>query len=335
PRPCASTSAGCCVLTSLSWTRRGARCASVATPARTWPAPGTLSCTLEETHCDSEPCPPMPTCKQPRSLSSMCGLGDPLMVDERERRPFLCGTDPGKPQCPPLYRCHVAQGRDYGVCCAGGRRAGEAWPVSDGGRRRKCCISEICGQHCVQPANLTACLQQRMIAELLLVTEREGKGYVPQCREQDGLYEPRQCSRNVSSVGVLGPTDTSCPGHSQPLTKSTAMIPAHPAVPSFSSPPSLHVNSSPPTSSTPPHPRSTPPPHPVRSSPTLVHSSPTPGPLLPPYIHSSPHHVHSSPPCITPPPTPSTLPPPLVHSSPPYIHSSPHHVHTSHPSLLL
>lgn len=41
----------------------------------------------------------------------MCGLGDPLMVDERERRPFLCGTDPGKPQCPPLYRCHVGQGK--------------------------------------------------------------------------------------------------------------------------------------------------------------------------------------------------------------------------------
>ncbi|KAK4325643.1 hypothetical protein Pmani_003736 [Petrolisthes manimaculis] len=51
---------------------------------------GSLSCTLEETHCDSEPCPPMPTCKQPRSLSMP----------------------------PPLYRCHVAQGRDYGVCCA-------------------------------------------------------------------------------------------------------------------------------------------------------------------------------------------------------------------------
>ncbi|KAB7506062.1 hypothetical protein Anas_04154, partial [Armadillidium nasatum] len=61
---------------------------------------------------------------------------------------------------------------------------------------QKCCMSSVCGQHCVQPSNLTACLQQRMIAELLIVSEHAGKGYIPQCRESDGLFLPKQCSRN-------------------------------------------------------------------------------------------------------------------------------------------
>ena len=45
--------------------------------------------------------------------------------------------------------------------------------------------------------SLPVCLQQQKIAELLSLTEREGKGYVPQCGT-DGLgrFEPRQCSRN-------------------------------------------------------------------------------------------------------------------------------------------
>ena len=40
-----------------------------------------------------------------------------------------------------------------------------------------------------------ACVQQRMVAELLIVSEREGKGYIPQC-SPSGLFTPRQCSRN-------------------------------------------------------------------------------------------------------------------------------------------
>lgn len=39
------------------------------------------------------------------------------------------------------------------------------------------------------------CLQQQKIAELLSLTEREGKGYVPQC-DADGNFATRQCSRN-------------------------------------------------------------------------------------------------------------------------------------------
>ncbi|KAK4325644.1 hypothetical protein Pmani_003737 [Petrolisthes manimaculis] len=64
---------------------------------------------------------------------------------------------------------------------------------------------------------MTACLQQRMIAELLLVTEREGKGYVPQCREQDGLYEARQCSRNGLICWCVGPH-----GHKLPRSLAAA-----------------------------------------------------------------------------------------------------------------
>ncbi|CAL4080089.1 unnamed protein product, partial [Meganyctiphanes norvegica] len=190
-------------------------------PCRGVQCPGGHTCSIEEASCAAEPCPPMPTCKKPRSLSNLCPLGEPLMLDDREQRPFLCGEDPGKPECPPLYKCNVAKGNDYGVCCAAvdelekpgqcpmegdttqgllgeeGMRCGASClhdlqcPST-----QKCCISSICGQHCVQPINLTACLQQRMIAELLVVTEREGKGYVPQCRKEDAMFEARQCSRN-------------------------------------------------------------------------------------------------------------------------------------------
>jgi hypothetical protein len=63
----------------------------------------------------------------------------------------------------------------------------------------KCCSSsEICGGggHCVPPFNFSLCLQQQKIAQLLSLTEREGKGYIPQC-DQDGLkFAVRQCSRN-------------------------------------------------------------------------------------------------------------------------------------------
>lgn len=40
------------------------------------------------------------------------------------------------------------------------------------------------------------CLQQKMLTELLIVNEKEGKGYVPQCSPESGQFEPRQCSRN-------------------------------------------------------------------------------------------------------------------------------------------
>lgn len=84
---------------------------------------------------------------------------------------------------------------------------------------QKCCTCGDDGKRCSQPLNVTACLQQRMLAELLIMNEHEGKGYVPQCSPVTGLFEARQCSRNglicwcVDAQGnklpkSMGPRDT-------------------------------------------------------------------------------------------------------------------------------
>ncbi|XP_037795742.1 balbiani ring protein 3-like [Penaeus monodon] len=239
PRPCSGYQCRMLCPYEFEMDEEGCPVCECRDPCRGVTCPGGTACTLEEAPCAAEPCPPLPTCKQPRSLATMCPLGDPLMMDEKEGRPFLCGSAPGTPQCPALYKCHVRQGHDYGVCCAAVdelQKPGQC-PVEGSGTvvvgvggeeeemrcgasclhdlqcpsTQKCCISEICGQHCVQPANLTACLQQRMIAELLVVTEREGKGYVPQCHEENGLYTPRQCSRNGLICWCVDPEGNKMP----------------------------------------------------------------------------------------------------------------------------
>lgn len=181
-------------------------------PCTSVTCPKQLSCQLEETPCLRPPCPPVPTCKRGRSLQNICPAGEPLLISETNR-PFLCGTDPGKPNCPSLYKCLVEQGNDYGVCCpasldfqkAGTCPAPSTFSDSDCGTpcahdlecpsMQKCCDGGECGRHCTLPHNVTACTQQKMLAELLVVSEKEGRGYVPQCGD-DGSFEPRQCSRN-------------------------------------------------------------------------------------------------------------------------------------------
>lgn len=174
--------------------------------------PDSLSCHLDDLPCSDPPCPPIPSCKRGRSLENYCPIGDPLKIIETGL-PFLCGNEPSKPACPPMFQCLVKNGHDYGVCCPASlniQKAGQC-PASQADKEdecgiscqhdlechsiQKCCESSSCGKHCVHPQNLTECIHQRKLADLLAINERAGKGYVPQCTER-GEFEPRQCSRN-------------------------------------------------------------------------------------------------------------------------------------------
>lgn len=175
--------------------------------------PGGQSCQLLQVTCLTEPCPPVPTCKKARSLSDLCPAGQPLTIAETPR-PFLCGLESGKPQCPPLYRCLVQSGNDYGVCCPAAvlfQKPGKC-PSRDSlhpkqcgvpcagdlecGSAEKCCETEGCVRNCQKPVDVSACQQARMVAELMSIGEREGRGYVPECDNTIGGYARRQCSRN-------------------------------------------------------------------------------------------------------------------------------------------
>ncbi|XP_050082531.1 uncharacterized protein LOC126569475 [Anopheles aquasalis] len=175
-------------------------------------------CEPQEVQCKTEPCPPVPTCRKARSLNDLCPAGQPLAISGTVR-PFLCGNDPGKPSCPPLYRCLVQGGNDYGVCCPASLqfekpgscpKPDEIESSASAGflcgtpcghdlecpQMQKCCQSNGCGRNCQQPHNVTVCHQARMLSELLSVNEREGRGYVPQCEGPGGSFSTRQCSRN-------------------------------------------------------------------------------------------------------------------------------------------
>lgn len=106
-------------------------------------------------------------------------------------------------------------GNDYGVCCPASlelQKAGTCPAPSTSATSDldcgtpcahdlecpsmlKCCDGGECGKHCTLPHNVTMCTQQKMLAELLVVSEKEGRGYVPQCAD-DGSFEYKQCSRN-------------------------------------------------------------------------------------------------------------------------------------------
>lgn len=176
------------------------------------------SCEAQEVQCVSEPCPPVPTCRKARSFTELCPAGQPLSITGTVR-PFLCGNDPGKPACPPLYRCLVQSGNDYGVCCPAslqyqkpgtcpnpenvestyntgvlcGTPCGHDLECP---QLQKCCQTNGCGTNCQHPTNVTICHQAKMLSEILSVNEREGRGYIPQCEGPGGSFSSRQCSRN-------------------------------------------------------------------------------------------------------------------------------------------
>ncbi|XP_037072742.1 translation initiation factor IF-2-like [Pollicipes pollicipes] len=74
-----------------------------------------------------------------------------------------------------------------------------------------CCRSHECGTHCVPTTNKTKCEQKRQLAELMMINEKQGRGYVPQCTE-DGSFERRQCSRNGLVCWCVDPDGTNVRG---------------------------------------------------------------------------------------------------------------------------
>ncbi|XP_022255570.1 balbiani ring protein 3-like [Limulus polyphemus] len=188
-------------------------------PCKGVKCPANQKCEVEEVPCVDELCPPLPTCKQPRTLDSFCPVGEPITSPD-SGLPFLCGMEPNKPQCPHSYLCNVLPGNDYGVCCPLVDKQGTCPSEVDkedcGGSCqsdmdcvdvKKCCYTDVCGHTCVKPENTTLCLQQKAVVELLASNNAKFQGYVPQCTDT-GEFLPKQCSTNgalcwcVDSTGV-------------------------------------------------------------------------------------------------------------------------------------
>ncbi|XP_045483161.1 balbiani ring protein 3-like [Harmonia axyridis] len=234
PKPCADHTCRMFCPHGFALDKDGCPLCRCRDPCTDIKCPNALECQLEDLACADPPCPPVPTCKKGRSLDSICPVGDPLRISETVR-PFLCGNDPGKPTCPPMYQCLVQKGNDYGVCCPASlkiQKSGSC-PSSDDNKTecglpcshdlecpsiQKCCNNDKCGSSCIHPKNVTECTHQRSLSEILSVSEREGRGYVPQC-SPEGEFEPMQCSRNglvcwcVDRLGrkirgSMGPSDS-------------------------------------------------------------------------------------------------------------------------------
>lgn len=52
--------------------------------------------------------------KRGRSLDNICPVGNPLRISDTVR-PFLCGNEPSKPNCPPMYQCLVQTGKQVQI----------------------------------------------------------------------------------------------------------------------------------------------------------------------------------------------------------------------------
>ncbi|VEN35788.1 unnamed protein product [Callosobruchus maculatus] len=211
PKPCADHTCRMFCPYGFSVDKEGCPLCKCRDPCDDVHCPGTLQCHLEELACADPPCPPVPTCKKGRSLENVCPIGEPLRISDTVR-PFLCGNEASKPQCPPLYQCLVQKGNDYGVCCPASlkiQKTGTCPAKLDAAAPcgtmcshdlecpsiQKCCHTEECGMSCIHPENITECFHQKALSEVLAVSERAGRGYVPQCTD-DGQFEPKQCSRN-------------------------------------------------------------------------------------------------------------------------------------------
>ncbi|KAF5273134.1 hypothetical protein FQA39_LY07624 [Lamprigera yunnana] len=211
PKPCAGHTCRMFCSHGFALSEDGCPLCKCRDPCENVKCPNSLDCQLEELACSDPPCPPIPTCKRGRSLENICPVGDPLRISDTVR-PFLCGNEPSKPTCPPMYQCLVQQGNDYGVCCPASlkiQKSGTCPGVSEEtydcgmlcthdlecSSVQKCCNTNQCGLSCVHPKNVTECFHQKTLSEILTVNERIGRGYVPQCTEE-GEFLPKQCSRN-------------------------------------------------------------------------------------------------------------------------------------------
>ncbi|GBP03548.1 Thyroglobulin [Eumeta japonica] len=123
--------------------------------------PNGQSCQLMEVKCKTEPCPPIPTCKKARSLANFC----PAEVEYfTPSTGYMCGTP-----CTHDLECRNME---------------------------KCCFTKGCRYNCQEPHNVTTCQQAKALADVLAINEREGRGFVPDCGGPNGMFSPKQCSRN-------------------------------------------------------------------------------------------------------------------------------------------